>query len=131
MKKQTLLISLWIGTAFWSGVALAASVQERLAAQNALFDEQFETDLKNHPEVATAFGDYRYNDQLNDYSLAGAARQHQLDQDFLARLQRIPVAGFSGQDVLSHQVMQQMLDQRIANFGFKEYEMPVDRKSVV
>jgi hypothetical protein len=35
-------------------------VVERLAAQNALFDEQYETDLRNFPERATAFGDYRY-----------------------------------------------------------------------
>jgi uncharacterized protein (DUF885 family) len=127
MKKQTLLLCLWVGTAFWNGAALAASVQERLAEQNALFDEQYETDLKNHPEVATAYGDYRYNDQLNDYSLAGATSQHRLDQDFLARLQRISVAGFTKQDALSHQVMQRLLEQRIANFDFKEYEMPVNQ----
>jgi hypothetical protein len=39
-------------------------VAERLAAQNELFDEQYESDLKNFPERATAFGDYRYNDKL-------------------------------------------------------------------
>jgi hypothetical protein len=49
-------------------VALAVSafaqnlkpVADRLAAQNALFDEQYESDLGNFPERATAFGDYRY-----------------------------------------------------------------------
>jgi hypothetical protein len=45
-------------------------VAERLAAQNALFDEQYESDLRNFPERATAFGDYRYNDKLTDHSLA-------------------------------------------------------------
>ena len=127
MKKQTVLIGLLAGTAFWSGAVLAASVQERLAEQSALFDEQYETDLKNHPEQATAYGDYRFNDQLNDYSLAGAAGQNQRDQDFLARLKRIPVTGFAEQDVLSHQVMQRALEQRIANFDLKEYEMPVNQ----
>ena len=127
MRKQTLFVGLLTGAAFWSGTALAASVQERLAEQNALFDEQYESDLKNRPEEATAFGDYRYNDQLSDYSLAGAAGENQRDQDFLARLKRIPVTGFAEQDVLSHQVMQRVLEQRIANFGFKEYEMPVNQ----
>jgi len=127
MKKQTLLVGLFLGTAVWSGAVAAASVQERLAAQNALFDEQYESDLKSHPEVATAYGDYRFNDQLNDYSLAGAASQHQRDEDFLARLQHIPVTGFAEQDVMSHQVMQRMLEQRIANFDLKEYEMPVNQ----
>jgi uncharacterized protein (DUF885 family) len=107
--------------------AKAASVESRLAQQNALFDEQFESDLKAHPELATSYGDYRYNDQLNDYSLAEAERQHQRDESFLARLKAISVAGFSEPDVLSHQVMQRMLEQRIANYGFKEYEMPVNQ----
>src|SRR5579859_7277335 len=127
MKKQTLFVGLLAGTILWGGAVYAASVQERLAAQNALFDEQYETDLKTHPELATAYGDYRYNDQLSDYSVAGAASQNQRDQDFLTRLKRIPVAGFAEQDVLSHQVMQRLLEQRIANFDFKEYEMPVNQ----
>ena len=38
------------------------TVVDRVAAQNALFEEQYESDLKNFPERATAFGDYRYND---------------------------------------------------------------------
>ena len=51
-------------------------VAERVAEQNALFDEQYESDLRNFPERATAFGDYRYNDRLNDYSLAAIAQRH-------------------------------------------------------
>jgi len=34
-------------------------VAERLAAQNALFDEQYEAELREFPERATSFGDYR------------------------------------------------------------------------
>ena len=37
---------------------------ERIATQNAVFEEQYETDLRNFPERATAYGDYRYNDKL-------------------------------------------------------------------
>lgn len=31
------------------------SVESRLAAQNALFEEQYQSDLKTHPERATAY----------------------------------------------------------------------------
>jgi len=34
-------------------------VAHRLAAQNALFEEQYESDLRNFPQRATALGDYR------------------------------------------------------------------------
>src|SRR4029077_14419997 len=103
------------------------SAQERLAEQNALFDEYYETELKTYPEMATAYGDYRYNDQLNDYSLAGAASENERDQAYLVRLKAISVAGFAEQDRLSHEVLARSLEQRIANHAFKEYEMPVSQ----
>ena len=50
-------------------------VASRLAAQNALFDDAWQTNLKMNPTLATAVGDYRYNDQLGDYSLAASANR--------------------------------------------------------
>jgi uncharacterized protein (DUF885 family) len=107
----------------------AKPVADRVVAQNAVFEEQFESDLRNFPERATAFGDYRYNDKLADYSLDAIARRHQTDEDFLARLEAIPSAGFSDQDQLSHDLLIRVLQQRIADFGFKEYEMPINQQN--
>lgn len=100
-------------------------VADRLAAQNALFEEQYESDLRNFPERATAFGDYRYNDQLNDYSLEGIRKRHETDEDFLKRLEEIPTADFPEQDQLSHDLLVRVLQQRITDFDLKEYEMPI------
>ena len=50
-----------------SAFAQVAPVAERVTKQNALFDEFYETGLKNSPERATSFGDYRYNSQLGQY----------------------------------------------------------------
>src|SRR5271169_6981063 len=80
-------------------------VADRVAAQNALFEEQYESDLRNFPERATAFGDYRYNDKLGDYSLDAIAQFHKIDQAFLDRLEAIGTAGFSDQDQLSHDLL--------------------------
>jgi len=107
--------------------AATPPLETRLAQQNALFDEQYESDLEARPELATSYGDYRYNDRLNDYSLAEVERQHQRDRSFLDRLKSIAVTGFPEQDALSHQVMQRLLEQRLANYDFKEYEMPVNQ----
>jgi uncharacterized protein (DUF885 family) len=104
---------------------------DRLAAQNALFEEQYESDLRNAPERATAFGDYRYNDKLSDHSLAAIAQRHKTDEDFLKRLQAIPTAGFSDQDQLSQDLLVRSLQQRIADFDLKEYEMPVNQQGGV
>jgi uncharacterized protein (DUF885 family) len=106
-------------------------VAERLAAQNALFDEQYENDLREFPERATIFGDYRYNDKLNDHSLEAIMRRHQTDEDFLKRIEAISTNDFSDQDQLSHDLMIRILQQRIADFDLKEYEMPVNQFSGV
>lgn len=62
---------------FVSGTACVAQapVAARIAAQNALFEEIYQTQLRNSPATATALGDYRYNDQLDDESLAADVRE--------------------------------------------------------
>jgi uncharacterized protein (DUF885 family) len=98
-----------------------------VALQNALFEEQFENDLREDPESATALGDYRYNDKLAEYSLAAMTRRHASDQAFLARLKRIPTTGFSDQDRLSHDLLVRVLGQRLADFDLKNYELSLDQ----
>jgi uncharacterized protein (DUF885 family) len=117
-----------------TGLALGQNpmqVAERLAAQNALFEEQYESDLRNFPERATAFGDYRYNDRLAEYSLDAIFQRHKTDEAFLARLEAIPTTGFSDQDRLSHDLLIRVLQQRISDFDFKEYEMPINQQNGV
>jgi uncharacterized protein (DUF885 family) len=104
-------------------------IADRVAAQNALFEEQYESDLKNFPERATAFGDYRYNDKLADYSLGAIAQRNKINQEFMVRLQAIDTTGFSDQDQLSHDLMVRVLQQRITDYNLKEYEMPINQQN--
>jgi uncharacterized protein (DUF885 family) len=104
-------------------------VAERVAAQNALFEKQYESDLQNFPERATAFGDYRYNDKLADYSMAAIKQRNETNHSFLTKLEAIPTTGFSDQDQLSHDLMVRVLQQRIADFDLKEYEMPINQQN--
>ena len=133
-KNRVLLACAFLSSVFLI-FAPAASVQaqttqsvaDRVAAQNALFDEQYESDLRNNPERATDYGDYRYNDQLNDISLAAIAQRNKINAGFLARIEAIPTSGFSDQDQLSHDLLVRVLRQRLSDFDFKEYEMPVNQ----
>jgi uncharacterized protein (DUF885 family) len=125
--RQFAFVAFLILSSYGAACRAAGPAESRLAAQNALFEEYFEAELKNHPERATAIGDYRYNDRLDDYSLAAIERQHASDEGYLARLNAISTDGFADQDSLSHEVLVRALRQRNANFGFKEYEMPVNQ----
>ncbi len=107
------------------------SVADRVAKQNALFEEVYQTGLKNFPERATAYGDYRYNSQLGQVSLAEIARQHAEADDFLARLRAIPTGGMDDKDLLSHRILQYQLEREDVNYALKNYEMPVNQQNGV
>ena len=124
---KTALFGLLVACSFTAAAKDTDAAASRIAAQNALFEEQYQADLKAHPERATSIGDYRYNDQLEDFSPAAYQQQDAADQSFLSRLNAISTAGFPEQDKLSHELMQRSLTQRIANYKFKEYEMPVNQ----
>src|SRR5438093_11658259 len=115
----------------WSACGQTAPAADRVAKQNALFEEFYQTELKNSPERATAYGDYRYNSQLGQYSLAEIARQHAEADDFLARLKAIPTDGMSDKDLLSHRILEKQLEREDVNYALKNYEMPVNQQNGV
>src|SRR5262249_10403936 len=109
-----------------STFAEMAPAPDRVAKQNALFEEYYQAFLKNNPERATAFGDYRYNSQLAQLSLKEIARQHAEGDDFLAQLKAIPTDGMSDKDLLSHRILEKQLERGDVNYSLKNYEMPVN-----
>lgn len=126
VPQSWLLIAFLVGSAFGQN---SKPVADRLAAQNALFEEQYENDLRNFPERATAFGDYRYNDKLADYSLDAIAQREKSNEASLKRIEAIATTGFSDQDQLSHDLMVRVLQQRIADYNLKEFEMPINQQN--
>jgi uncharacterized protein (DUF885 family) len=103
------------------------SVAARLAAQNALFQEQYGDDLRASPESETARGDYRDNAMLDDYSLAASVKQNAVNRAYRAKLEAISTEGFPEQDRISHDLLLHVLDNRIAEYALKDYEMPVSQ----
>jgi uncharacterized protein (DUF885 family) len=111
--------------------AFGETVADRVAKQNALFEEYYQAGLRNFPERATQYGDYRYNSQLGQVSLADIARQHEEADDFLARLKAMPTDGMSDNDVLSHRILEKQLEREDVNYALKNYEMPVNQQNGV
>jgi uncharacterized protein (DUF885 family) len=104
------------------------ALADRLAKQNALFDEYYESVLKSAPLQATALGDYRYNALLEDVSLAEIARQHSENDSFLARLRAIPTTGMTEGERLSHELLERQLTRSDINYELKNYEMPINQQ---
>ena len=114
-----------------AGISSAAvpSTAARLAAQNSLFEEQWQTGLEESPEFSSYIGDYRHNDRLDDYSLAAIERRFARDEKYRVLLAAISTAGFSEQDRLSHEIMLRALAQSAADYRFMEYELPLSQMS--
>src|SRR5947209_5648680 len=103
----------------------ADSPERRLAAQNALFEEFWQTTLKLNPTQATAVGDYRYNDKLGDNSLAAVVRRNAMNAAYLAKIKAISTEGFGEEDRTSHDLFLRNMQENVDDFNLKNYEMPV------
>jgi uncharacterized protein (DUF885 family) len=114
-----------------SALAQEPSVTERVAQQNALFEEFYQADLKRAPERASSVGDYRYNDQLSDASLAQVERQHSEINAFLTRLRAIPTTGMAETDRVSHDLLERQIVRANVGYELKNYEMPLNQQNGV
>ncbi|HEX4488472.1 MAG TPA: DUF885 domain-containing protein [Terriglobales bacterium] len=94
---------------------------------HALFDEEWEYELKQSPETSTSLGDNRFNDRLDDYSAEAAQADTSAKQKFLPRFEAIDASGLSRQDALSRELMVRKLKQEIDGAQFKSWEMPVNQ----
>jgi uncharacterized protein (DUF885 family) len=131
VTKSSGIFGLVLATLVASAFGQTESVANRVAKQNALFEKFYQSGLKNFPERATSYGDYRYNSQLGQVSLAEIARQHAEADDFLARLKAIPTDGMGDKDLLSHRVLEHQLEREDVNYSLKNYEMPVNQQNGV
>jgi uncharacterized protein (DUF885 family) len=93
----------------------------------ALFDEEWEYELKQSPEMATALGDNRYNDRLDDYSVEAEQADLAEKRKFLTRFEAIDASGLARQDAFSRELMIRNLKQQIDGAQFKLWEMPVNQ----
>ncbi len=109
----------------------AQDVATRVAALNALLAEQWQHNLQTQPEFATILGDLRYNDRWSDLSLAHAAAEQKVAQDFLRRFEAIDTTGFSDTDRLNQELMVRQLKDGLRSYDLKLYEMPLDQMSGV
>jgi uncharacterized protein (DUF885 family) len=117
--------TLLIATAMPSHTAESLDVR-RQALNKALADE-WEYELKESPEQATIYGDYRYNDKWSDISLASIPQKRKDAEQFLARFQAIDTTGFPEQEQINRQLIIGKYKDELQDLDLKNYLMPVDQ----
>src|SRR5262249_15175144 len=107
----------------------AASLEARRKALNDLLQEQWEYTLEQNPVFASILGDKRFNDKLQDESLAGITRDYEKQREFLRQFLAIDTTGFPEQEALNQQLMVLDLKNNIEDEKFEDYLMPVNQMS--
>jgi len=94
-------------------------------------DEQFEglaakyveEMLQLNPEQATLLGDHRFDDRLNDYSLAGVQKQRELSARYLSALEQIPLANLSPVNQVDYRILKDRISYQLFSIDvLREYE---------
>jgi len=107
--------------------AQEADVDTRRQTLAKVIAEEWEFEMRESPTFATQIGDYRYNDKLDDASVAAISRREKQTKDFLDRLNAIDVTGFPEQERLNRTLLQRRLQYSLEDIAFKNYEMPFDQ----
>ncbi len=105
----------------------AQSIDDRRQQLKQLIADEWEYELKESPEQATAIGDYRYNDHWSDASLEHVSQQKQDAQNWIGRFEAFDDTGFPEQEKLNRALMLRILKQRVEGIDLKTYEMPIDQ----
>jgi uncharacterized protein (DUF885 family) len=105
----------------------ADNLETRRQALQKLLAEEWEYELRESPEAATQYGDYRYNDKWSDISLAHIGQQNKDAQSYLERFQAVDTTGFPEQEQINKQLMVRKYQDAIRDFELKDYLQPVDQ----
>ena len=108
------------------GTQTTASQLQKL---NQLFSDEWESRMQEDPWLATLCGDHRFNDRHPFATEADAARRAGQDRAFLARLSAIERAALPPADQLNYDIFKRELSNRITEYSFGVYTMPVSRLS--
>ena len=126
MKKPTLLLA----SALLSACVAAPSTRTANAALDSLVEEYFESQLKLSPMNATAIGDTRYDDRLDETTSPGfREKAFGLQRAFLDRARRIDAGRLSPQARITYEIFVSEREQSLAGQRFPEELMPFNQMS--
>ncbi len=95
----------------------------------ALFDSEWEYNLKESPTFASYLGDKRYNDRWGDASLAAIERRNDHTKETLEKLKAIDRTQLSVADQLNYDLFKKDLEQDIERFQYKQFLLPISQSS--
>ncbi len=94
-------------------VASCASAPPEDQSFEALAGEYIEKYLEMYPETATALGDHRYDNRLDDYSAAGVSVRLEFHKEYLKLLRRIDPHRLTATNRVDYFILENQLEKSI------------------
>ena len=119
---RSLALTLALATA-----AGGAAAQTPDQALDAFFEAEWEYTMQDSPVYASMLGDLRFNDRIDDLSLAHYRENQQHERDALARLRAIDPAGLDARHRESYEIYLDQLQTAVDGQRCPEELMPVNQ----
>ncbi len=114
-----------LGLVLMTSNVMAATPAESL---KQLIAEEWEYEVREDPLFATQTGDHRFDDKLPSVTVADEERREKATRDFLKRLDAIDRASLGATDGLNYDLFRRTLSNRIGEYEFKTYLMPITNR---
>jgi uncharacterized protein (DUF885 family) len=105
----------------------ATSIATRRAKLREAIEAEWQYQLQTHPEFATAIGDPRFNDRLDDRSAAAEERHARHAREEIRLLAAIDTTGFPEEEALNKVLMLRQMRDRVESARLRPWEMPVNQ----
>lgn len=104
------------------------SFADAVADLHALFDAEWQRQLREQPELASHLGDRRYEDRWTDLSLQAIADRHAADRAALSRLAAIDRAHLPPDEQLNYDLFQHQYREAIEAHAFRRFLIPLNQR---
>jgi uncharacterized protein (DUF885 family) len=96
---------------------------------NKLLTDAWETELREFPLFATRAGDHRYDDRLDDMTVAAFERRLGQQREFLTRLEKIDRGQLSPSQQINYDLFGRVTREHIREYEFGGHLMPITNRS--
>jgi uncharacterized protein (DUF885 family) len=100
-------------------------------ALDALYDEEWEYTMREHPVYASMLGDRRYNDRWDDVSLAAIQRRNAHDAEILRKLKSFDPTRLPPRDRLDYQLFRKNYELAVEENAFRLNLLPINQREGV
>ncbi|MFC0251625.1 DUF885 domain-containing protein [Massilia consociata] len=103
-------------------VPFAAAADTTALDARQLFEREWQWQLRQQPEFATALGEHRYNAYLSDTTLAGRAAAREHTRQVLLEARQLDRAKLEGQDRVSYDLFIAARERALAAAAFTAFD---------